>query len=84
MTGALYRLGLFCVRARRPILIAWVLLVIVLGVGVLVTGPRQADDLTVPGSDSAQAVALLEQRFPSVAMEPPWTPPSSAASWFPP
>ncbi|MBU3684782.1 MAG: MMPL family transporter [Mycobacterium sp.] len=70
MTGALYRLGLFCVRARRPILVAWILLVIVLGIGVVVTGPRQADDLTVPGSDSAQAVALLEQRYPSVAMQP--------------
>lgn len=69
MTAALYRLGLFCVRARWPIVIAWVLLVVVLGVGVLVTGPRQADDLTVPGSDSAQATALLQERYPSGAQE---------------
>ncbi|MFM8598144.1 MAG: MMPL family transporter [Mycobacterium sp.] len=69
MTAALYRLGLFCVRARWPIVIAWVLLVVVLGVGVVVTGPRQADDLTVPGSDSAQATALLQERYPSGAQE---------------
>ena len=69
MTGALYRLGRFSVRARWPILITWVLLVVVLGVAVVLKGPRQADDLTVPGSDSAQATALLEERYPSAAAE---------------
>src|SRR6478735_3653913 len=64
MSKYLYRLGHWCVRRRRTVLVAWI--VVLFGVGVLsstVGGPLN-DQFSIPGTESQQAMDLLEQRFP--------------------
>jgi RND superfamily putative drug exporter len=64
MSKFLYRLGHWCVRRRRTVLAAW--FAVLLGVGVLsstVGGPL-SDQFSIPGTESQQAMDLLEQRFP--------------------
>ena len=45
----------------------WLLVFAVLAVWARSAGPDVNDNLTLPGSDSQQATALLEKRFPSQA-----------------
>jgi putative drug exporter of the RND superfamily len=67
MTGPLFRLGRLCVRERWLVLGAWLLVFAVLAVWARSVGPDVNDNLTLPGSDSQAATALLEKRFPSQA-----------------
>jgi putative drug exporter of the RND superfamily len=67
MTGALYHLGRFCVRRRWIVLVVWLLIFAALAVWARALGPNVSDNLTLPGTDSQDATALLEQRFPSQA-----------------
>ena len=67
MTGPLFHLGRLCVRRRWIVLGVWLLVFAVLAVWARSAGPDVNDNLTLPGSDSQQATALLEKRFPSQA-----------------
>jgi RND superfamily putative drug exporter len=67
MTSALFHLGRLCVRRRRTVLAAWLLVFAVLAIWARSVGPDVNDNLTLPGSDSHAATSLLEQRFPSQA-----------------
>jgi RND superfamily putative drug exporter len=67
MTGGLYRLGRVCVRRRWIVLAVWLVIFAVLAVWARSAGPDVNDNLTLPGSDSQAATALLEKRFPSQA-----------------
>jgi len=64
MSKYLYRLGHWCVRRRRTVLALWFALLI--GVGVLAgaVGGTLNDQFSIPGTESQQAMDLLEQRFP--------------------
>jgi RND superfamily putative drug exporter len=71
----LARLGAWCFERRRRVLAAWVA-AIALALGVLapLAGTFQADFLT-PGSDSAAADAVMQERFPdrsSVTVDVVW------------
>ena len=67
MTGALYRIGQFSVRRHRLVVVVWLVVFAVLAVWARSVGPDVNDNLTLPGTDSQEATALLEQRFPSQA-----------------
>src|SRR5829696_647439 len=67
MTGGLYRLGGMCVRRRWIVVGVWLLIFVALASWARSAGQEVNDNLTLPGSDSQAATALLEQRFPSQA-----------------
>jgi putative drug exporter of the RND superfamily len=67
MTGALFHLGRLCVRRRWLVLVVWLLIFVALAVWARALGPNVNDNLTLPGTDSQNATALLEKRFPSQA-----------------
>ncbi|WP_051223008.1 MMPL family transporter [Conexibacter woesei] len=67
MTPLLYALGGFCVRHRRAVVAAWVVVAVALAVLARAAGPNTSDNLTLPGSDSQDATDVLTARFPQQA-----------------
>jgi RND superfamily putative drug exporter len=67
LTGALFHLARLCVRRRWIVIGAWLIVFVVLAVWARSVGQDVTDNLTLPGTDSQRATALLEQRFPSQA-----------------
>src|SRR5688572_29800262 len=67
MTGALFHLGRWCVRRRWVVLCIWLAIFAPLGAWARALGPNVNDNLTLPGTDSQAATALLDKRFPSQA-----------------
>ncbi|MGN6693159.1 MAG: MMPL family transporter, partial [Aquihabitans sp.] len=67
MSKYLYRLGHWCVRRRKTVLVAWI--VVLFGVGILAStvGGPLSDQFSIPGTESQQAMDLLEQRFPAAS-----------------
>ena len=67
MSKYLYRLGHWCVRRRRTVLLAWV--AILFGVGALAgtVGGSLSDEFSIPGTESQEAFDLLEERFPEAS-----------------
>ena len=65
MNALLDRLGRFCAHRRWWVLLAWVLILgALLGVRAA-AGGTFANDYTVPGSESADGLDLLQQDFPA-------------------
>jgi putative drug exporter of the RND superfamily len=64
VTGVLYRIGKFCVRRRLVVLGVWLIAAIAL-VGISHRmGDNTNDNLTLPGTNSAQATTILDKSFP--------------------
>ena len=73
MTDPFARLGLAMVRWRWPVLAIW--LILIAGVGALLA-PRaektlQGGGFVLPGSQSAQAAAILDREFSSAPQQTP-------------
>ena len=67
MAGLLARIGRTTFRHRWATLLAWLMiLVAVASISVLVSKP-ESTQFTVPGTQSQQAMDLLEQRFPAAS-----------------
>ena len=67
MSRYLSRLGRFCYVHRRAVLAAW-LLVLAAAIGLSVAGGgKTSDTFSVPGTQSQQAIDLLQQRVPAFA-----------------
>src|ERR1700681_4032252 len=64
MASVLYRIGAFTVRHRWQVIIGWVVLLAGLSVLVLVVQRPASNNLTIPGTQSQQALDLLNSRFP--------------------
>jgi RND superfamily putative drug exporter len=64
MSSALYRLGRWCFRRRRYVLATWLLVIVVLGVVALNVKQSTTNSFTIPGTESQQALNLLNQKFP--------------------
>ena len=64
MASGLYRLGRWCFRHRALVLVAW--LVVLVAVAVLATTFKQptSNSFTIPGTQSQQALDLLNEKFP--------------------
>ena len=61
---AFYRLGGWVARHRWPVLIAYLVIVVIVGVfGVRVFGAMQSEGFDDPASDSARAATALEEEF---------------------
>ena len=64
MSAALYRLGQWCFRRRRYVVAAWVLVIAVLAVVAVNVKQPTSNSVTIPGTESQQALNLLDQKFP--------------------
>lgn len=69
MSTLLYRVGRFGYRARRLVLLSWVLLVAALGVGAATLASPSATSFSLPGTQSQEAFDLLEERFAEVPLD---------------
>ncbi len=64
VTTSLYKLGKLAYRRRRFVLLLWVALLVLAGVGAA-TAPTPTDSaMSVPGTEAQKAFDLLDQRYP--------------------
>ncbi|WCO66232.1 MMPL family transporter [Iamia majanohamensis] len=67
MSKILYRLGHWSVRRRRWVLAAWLTLLLAVGALSGAFGGATSDAFSIPGTESQEAVDLLEERFPEAS-----------------
>ena len=60
-------LARWCFQRRTWVLVAWLALVIILGVGGRAAGTAYSNNVTLPGTGSTTALTLLEKAFPGHA-----------------
>src|SRR5277367_1169739 len=60
-------LARWCFQRRTWVLVAWLVLVIILGVGGRAAGTAYSNNVTLPGTGSTTALTLLEKAFPGHA-----------------
>jgi RND superfamily putative drug exporter len=65
MAHALYRLGHWCVRRRRFVLVAWLVVLIGVGVWAKAANGSTTDTFSIPGTESQRALDQLAARFPA-------------------
>jgi putative drug exporter of the RND superfamily len=58
-------MAIFAARQRWPVVGAWVIGLILLGIAVRQFGGAYVDDFTLPGAPSQQAQDVLQRRFPA-------------------
>ncbi|MCY3661401.1 MAG: MMPL family transporter [bacterium] len=66
MSRLLYRMGRWSAAHGKPVLVAWVVVVVLLGVLSRAVGGHVTDQFELPGAESQVAADLLEERFPAV------------------
>lgn len=64
MATFLYELGRFAFRRRRYVVLVWIALLALAGVGAATAPSAPADNFTVPGTEAQKAFDLLHERFP--------------------
>lgn len=64
MATFLYKLGRFAFRRRRYVVLIWVALLALAGVGAATAPSAPTDNFTVPGTEAQHAFDLLHERFP--------------------
>src|SRR5689334_486293 len=67
MTGPLYRLGRLCARHHWPVIGCWVVLTVALALTGRLVGEQTSDNLTLPGTDSTEALDTLQSTLPQQA-----------------
>ncbi|WP_336653367.1 MULTISPECIES: MMPL family transporter [unclassified Leucobacter] len=67
MSSMLYALGRFAARARTLMLLLWIAVLAVLGTGAAVFGQGANAPITIPGTESQQALDSLARTFPQVS-----------------
>ena len=67
MATLLYGLGHFCVRRRRLVLAAWIVLLVGVAIWSVAAKGATTEALSIPGTESQAAQDLLSQRFPAQA-----------------
>src|SRR5262249_16316906 len=67
MATYLYRLGGWSFENRRKVLLAWLLVLGVVGFSPLTFGGRTSEKFDVPGTESQKAQQLLEHKFPQAS-----------------
>ena len=60
-------LARWCFQRRAWVLVGWLALLVILGVGGRAAGSAYSDTLTLPGTGSTAALHLEEQAFPGHA-----------------
>ncbi|MHB9856220.1 MMPL family transporter [Streptomyces krungchingensis] len=64
MATFLYRVGRFAFRHRYGVVVAWVALLVLGGLGASVATPPTPSSFSMPGTEAQRAVDLLKERFP--------------------
>ena len=64
MATFLYRLGGWAFRRRRRVLMAWILVVGLVGAAAATFSGQTDNSFSVPGTESQRAQDLLEKKFP--------------------
>ncbi len=64
MSSLLYRIGKGCHRHRRLVVGGWVVVIAVLAVLAVSVKQPTSNSFTIPGTESQQALNLLDQKFP--------------------
>ncbi|MGW1210283.1 MMPL family transporter [Streptomyces sp. NPDC002499] len=67
MATFLYRLGRLAFRRRRVVLMLWIAVLAAVGIGATSSTGSSTDSFTVPGTQSQQAIDLLEKEFPQAS-----------------
>ncbi|MDG9679018.1 MMPL family transporter [Micromonospora sp. DH14] len=67
MATFLYRIGRLAFRRRRLVLLAWIAVLVAAVIGVSSVSGSTTDDFTLPGTQSQQAIDLLEKEFPQAS-----------------
>ena len=70
MSAALFRLGKWSYHRRRLVLAGWVVVIAVLAVLAINLNQPTNNSLTIPGTQSQQALDLLNQKFPGPGRGP--------------
>ncbi|WP_033296360.1 MMPL family transporter [Amycolatopsis jejuensis] len=67
MASFLYRLGRLSFRRRALVTAIWAAVLMALGAGALTLSGTLSDSVTIPGTESQQAIDRLAERFPQAA-----------------
>ncbi|HWG93446.1 MAG TPA: MMPL family transporter [Mycobacteriales bacterium] len=69
MASVLYRLGRFTFRRRRLVLAVWLAVLVALGTAASTLSGQFSNEFSIPGTESQEALDLLEERFPEAGLE---------------
>lgn len=69
MATFLYRLGRLAFRRRRVVVMLWVAVLAAIGIGAMTAPGTSAGALSVPGTQSQQAIDLLQKEFPQASAD---------------
>ncbi|MGK5531898.1 MMPL family transporter [Streptomyces sp. URMC 129] len=64
MATFLYKLGRLCFRRRWWVVLLWVALLVGIGAGAASSSGAVAEDFALPGTESQEALDLMEEEFP--------------------
>ncbi|MDF3141370.1 MULTISPECIES: MMPL family transporter [unclassified Streptomyces] len=67
MATFLYRLGRFAFRRRRLVVMLWIAVLAVVGIGSASVSGTTSDQFTIPGTQSQKALDLLDKEFPQAS-----------------
>ncbi|MFD5633479.1 MMPL family transporter [Streptomyces sp. NPDC127077] len=69
MATFLYRVGRFAFRHRYGVVVAWIALLVLAGLGASAATAPTPSSFSMPGTQAQQAVDLLKERFPGAAAD---------------
>ncbi|SFB36782.1 putative drug exporter of the RND superfamily [Amycolatopsis marina] len=67
MATFLYRVGRFAFRRRVLVLSVWAAVLVAFGAGALTLSGQMTNSVSIPGTESQQAIDHLKERFPQAA-----------------
>ncbi|MFF6804451.1 MMPL family transporter [Streptomyces sp. NPDC012616] len=67
MATLLYRLGRFAFRRRRLVVMLWIVILAVVGIGSASVSGTTSEQFTIPGTQSQKALDLLDKEFPQAS-----------------
>ncbi|BCB88146.1 MMPL family transporter [Phytohabitans suffuscus] len=67
MATVLYRLGRFAYRSRRLVALVWLAVAVLVGTAAAMLSGPASSSFSIPGTESQQALDLLEERFPELS-----------------
>ncbi|MBR8639660.1 MMPL family transporter [Streptomyces tuirus] len=67
MATFLYSLGRFAFRRRRLVVMLWIVVMAVVGIGSASVSGKTSDQFTIPGTQSQKALDLLDNEFPQAS-----------------
>src|SRR5262245_65567650 len=67
MATVLYRLGRFSYRRRRLVVLVWLFVLVLAGLGAATLKGPTSSEFSIPGTESQRATELLAERMPQAA-----------------